>query len=93
MAEQQLTSATIRMHPYSTRGVLCQAADFQLHGNSRSLVPRVMPLVLGRARRSGRGATGGAEHIRSSLSVVLTDDAPVSTAAVASSRPREHAEG
>ena len=51
-----------------------------------------MPLVLGRARRSGRGATGGADHIRSSLSVVLTDAAPVSTAAVASSRPREHAE-
>jgi hypothetical protein len=38
------------------------------------------------------GATGGADHIRSSLSVVLTDAAPVSTAAVASSRPREHAE-
>ena len=54
--------------------------------------PRVMPLVLGRARRSWRGATGGADHIRSSLSVVLTDAAPVSTAAVASSRPREHAE-
>jgi len=40
-----------------------------------------------------RGATtGGADHIRSSLSVVLsdavTDAAPVSTAAVASSRPR-----
>ncbi len=52
-----------------------------------------MPLVLGRARRSGRGATGGADHIRSSLSVVLTDAAPVSTAAVASSRPREHPEG
>ena len=55
--------------------------------------PRVMPLVLGRARRSGRGATGGAEHIRSSLSVVQMDAAPVSTAAVASSRPREHPEG
>ena len=52
-----------------------------------------MPLVLGRARRSWRGATGGADHIRSSLSVVLTDAAPVSTAAVASSRPREHPEG
>jgi len=38
--------------------------------------------------RSGRGAMGGADHIRSSLSVVLTDAAPVSTAAVASSRPR-----
>jgi hypothetical protein len=37
--------------------------------------------VLGRARRSWRGATGGADHIRSSLSVVLTDAAPVSTAA------------
>ena len=32
---------------------------------------------------------GGADHIRSSLSVVLTDAAPVSTAAVASSR-RHH---
>ena len=61
--------------------------------NSSSMVPRVMPLVLGRARRSWRGATGGADHIRSSLSVVQMDAAPVSTAAVASSRPREHPEG
>ena len=38
-------------------------------------------------------AMGGADHIRSSLSVVLTDAAPVSTSAVASSRPREHPEG
>jgi hypothetical protein len=42
-----------------------------------------MPLVLGRARRSGRGSTGGADHILSSLSVVQMDAAPVSTAAVA----------
>ena len=61
--------------------------------NSCTESPRVMPLVLGRARRSGRGATGGADHIRSSLSVVQMDAAPVSTAAVASSRPREHPEG
>ena len=61
--------------------------------NSSSMVPRVIPLVLGRARRSGRGSTGGADHIRSSLSVVQMDAAPVSTAAVASSRPREHPEG
>ena len=32
----------------------------------------------------GRDPTGGADHIRSSLSVVLMDAAPVSTAAVAS---------
>ena len=36
---------------------------------------------------------GGAECTRSSLLVVQMDAAPVSTAAVASSRPREDAEG
>ena len=55
--------------------------------------PRLMPLVLGEARESWRCPTGGAEHTRSSLSVVQMDAAPVSTAAVASSRPREHPEG
>ena len=49
--------------------------------NHCSMVPRVMPLVLGRARRSERGSTGGANHIQSSLSVVQMDAAPVSTAA------------
>jgi len=48
------------------------------------MVPRVMPLVLGEARESWRCRTGGAEHTRSSLSVVQMDAAPVSTAAVAS---------
>ena len=52
-----------------------------------------MPLVLGEARESWRCPAGGAEHTRSSLSVVQMDAAPVSTAAVASSRPREHPEG
>jgi hypothetical protein len=52
-----------------------------------------MPLVLGEARESWRCPTGGAEHTRSSLFVVLMDAAPISTAAVASSRPREHPEG
>ena len=60
------------------------------HGRA---VPRIMPLVLGEARESWRCPTGGAEHTRSSLSVVQMDAAPVSTAAVASSRPREHPEG
>ena len=55
--------------------------------------PRIMPLVLGEARESWRCPAGGAEHTRSSLSVVQMDAAPVSTAAVASSRPREHPEG
>ena len=47
-----------------------------------------MPLVLGEARESWRCRTGGAEHTRSSLLMVLMDDAPISTAAVASSRRR-----
>eukprot|EP00964_Phaeocystis_antarctica_P136736 scaffold101188_cov67-Phaeocystis_antarctica.AAC.7 len=55
--------------------------------------PRIMPLVPREARRSWRCATGGAECTRSSLLTVQMDAAPVSTAAVASSRPREDAEG
>ena len=60
------------------------------HGSSS---PRIMPLVPREARRSWRFAMGGAECTRSSLLVVQMDAAPVSTAAVASSRPREDAEG
>ena len=37
--------------------------------------------------------TGGADHTRSSLLMVQIDAAPTGTAAVASSRPREHPEG
>eukprot|EP00964_Phaeocystis_antarctica_P051129 scaffold29822_cov63-Phaeocystis_antarctica.AAC.2 len=55
--------------------------------------PRIMPLVPREARRSWRCATGGAECTRSSLFMVRMDAAPVSTAAVASSRPREGPEG
>ena len=56
------------------------------------LVPRITPLVLGEARESWRCPTGGAEHTRSSLLMVLMDDAPISTAAVASSRRRQDAD-
>eukprot|EP00964_Phaeocystis_antarctica_P145970 scaffold112131_cov42-Phaeocystis_antarctica.AAC.1 len=52
-----------------------------------------MPLVPREARRSWRFAMGGAECTRSSLLMVQMDAAPVSTAAVASSRPREDVEG
>ena len=55
--------------------------------NHRTMPPRIMPLVLGEARESWMCPTGGAEHTRSSLLMVLMDAAPISTAAVASSRP------
>eukprot|EP00964_Phaeocystis_antarctica_P076730 scaffold47452_cov39-Phaeocystis_antarctica.AAC.1 len=61
--------------------------------NQRTSSPRIMPLVPREARRSWRCAMGGAECTRSSLLVVQMDAALVSTAAVASSRPREDAEG
>ena len=52
-----------------------------------------MALVLREDRKSQRCSTGGGDHTRSSLLVVQMDAALVSTAAVASSRPREDAEG
>ena len=39
------------------------------------LAVRLMPLVLGEARESWRCPTGGAEHTRSSLLMVLVDAA------------------
>ena len=61
--------------------------------NFGSLTRNIMTLVLREARKSWRCPTGGADHTRSSLLMVQMDAAPVSTAAVASSRPREDAEG
>eukprot|EP00964_Phaeocystis_antarctica_P106417 scaffold71287_cov57-Phaeocystis_antarctica.AAC.1 len=58
-----------------------------------TMSPRIIPLVPREAGRSWRFAMGGAECTRSSLLTVQMDAAPVSTAAVASSRPREDAEG
>ena len=60
--------------------------------NFRTLAVRITPLVLGEARESWRCPTGGAEHTRSSLLMVLMDAAPISTAAVASSLPRDDAD-
>jgi hypothetical protein len=57
--------------------------------NHRSIVPRVLLLVLGEARKSWRCPMGSADHSQSSRLMVRMDAAPVSTAAVASSRPRE----
>ena len=51
-----------------------------------------MPSAHCLARLSGRCATGGAKHFRSSLLMVLEDTATVSTAKVASSGPPEDRE-
>ena len=61
----------------------------QLSGPSvdTTLRCRFMLLAQRMAMGSGRRATGDANHIRSSRSMVQMDAAPVSTAAVASSRP------
>ena len=60
----------------------------QLSGpcSHRDKASRFMLLAQRMAMGSGRRATGDANHIRSSRSMVQMDAAPVSTAAVASSR-------
>ncbi len=82
---RHITSNMILSHP----GAWSAEPSGQLAGpcSHRTGRCRFMLLAQRMAMGSARRATGDANHIRSSRSMVQMDAAPVSTAAVASSRP------
>ena len=82
---RHITYHMILSHP----GAWSAEPSGQLAGpcSHRDQASRFMLLAQRMAMGSARRATGDANHIRSSRSMVQMDAAPVSTAAVASSRP------